>query len=43
MSVAAGQKKLPVKSQKKLSSISSAIKDCGSGFQPRFTRSYKHL
>ena len=36
-------KKRPVKSKKRLPSIHSAMINCGSGFQPRFTRSYKHL
>ncbi len=38
MSVAAGRER-PVTSKKKLPLMHSAIIDCGSGFQPRFTRS----
>jgi len=40
---AASGRERPVKSRKKLSLIHGAILDCGSGFQPRITRSDKHI
>jgi hypothetical protein len=40
---AASGRERPVKSKRKLLLMHSAIIDCGSGFQPRFTRSDKHF